>query len=995
MMLTPDDFAAFFDEVHDHGPFPWQERLLRQIVEQKGKWPSVLDLPTGTGKTAAIDISVFHLALEADRAEFRCAPVRIAFVVDRRLVVDDAYTRATKIQNALATAQAGSVAARVAERLRKFSHDGPPLIARRLRGGIPREGDWARTPTQPTVLCSTVDQIGSRLLFRGYGVSDSMKPVHAGLLGSDCLLLIDEAHLAEPFRQTLEWVRMYQGNNWRESSAHTAPGGVVLLTATPGGQSHNSFSLQDDDKAHPILKRRLTAAKPARLVPPDKAGRSDEDKSGGKEEAKSGKDLEYRIDRIVDEILTAYHHFKKPESGAVHPAIGVVVNRVSRARAIHKRLTDELKEEIEAGRLEAPSLMIGPARPLDRDELAKTLEPIRTRTWKQGEARALGKSILLVATQCIEVGVDIDLDGIVTEAAPLDALRQRFGRLNRAGRNIKPYAAIIATRSDVSMRQHDPVYGKAIKPAWDYLNQAARSNNGHVDFGIDAMQTLMAETPPPGDALTPKVDAPVLLPAHLDLLSQTAPIPAADPDISLYLHGPDRQPDAVTVVWRADIDPSEHRHDDDTRRLLVLAPPRSTEAIELPVWAVRGWLANADTALFERLADVAVNSSEEEAEAPVVREVFRWRGDEKESRWITPSEIRPGDVIVVPARYGGLDRFGWNPDARNSVYEIDIGRQAAEPFAGRRFVVRVAPGLLRQYVSEDALADALASAASGGWQDVRDALFGLSLPDDLRDDLGKLDHARKKQKVFVDLELYGRSDHRPRGVVFVAPFGIRGDIPSTDHDGQPNTTEDDTAGSMPGFPLTLAVHSLDVEEKAKLFATAAGLPAARVNDLKLAGFLHDLGKSDARFQAWLRYGDPLGSDPDEPEEILAKSGCVLPRAAREASGLPANWRHEACSVRLALAQDRVAEADDPELVLWLIGVHHGYGRPLFPHRDPTEKPGHVGPQSLAFDWRGLDWATLFARLKARYGVWELARMEAILRLADHRASEDRTKEASA
>ena len=549
-MLSADDFSAFFQEVHGYPPFPWQQRLFAQVAA-RGEWPDMLDLPTGSGKTAAIDIALFYLALQADLGPERRAPVRIAFVVDRRLVVDDAFERARKLETALVT-RVGDVTGRVAERLKVLSGDGPPVIARRLRGGIPREDDWARTPSQPTVLCSTVDQVGSRLLFRGYGVSDSMKPVHAGLIGSDCLILLDEAHLAEPFRQTLGWVECYRGEKWRKEKGG-GPWGFARLSATPGEKSEDVFSFDDDDRANLILRQRLEAEKPALLVGPVKPGKETaeaieiDDADDGSDS--STKNLARRAPVVVNQIKEGLKHFKSGENGVRRPVIGVVVNRVARAREIFAQLERQLLEKPEGGVEEEAIpefiLMIGPARPVDRDHLVEKLKPIRT-----GESRELERPLVLIATQCIEAGVDIDLDALITEAAPVDSLRQRFGRLNRAGRAIKPYAAIIADRTDISARVGDPVYGKAIKATWGYLAEGAKEEKSPtIDFGIDAMSSRM-EVLSDEDLnrmLTEKPNAPVLLPAHLDLLSQTSPVPAADPDVALYLHGPD--PSRIQSRW--------------------------------------------------------------------------------------------------------------------------------------------------------------------------------------------------------------------------------------------------------------------------------------------------------------------------------------------------------------------------------------------------------------------------------------------------------------
>jgi CRISPR-associated endonuclease/helicase Cas3 len=58
--LAEKDFAAFFQEVHGWPPFPWQRALLHRVLERG--WPALIDVPTGLGKTAVLDVAVFASA---------------------------------------------------------------------------------------------------------------------------------------------------------------------------------------------------------------------------------------------------------------------------------------------------------------------------------------------------------------------------------------------------------------------------------------------------------------------------------------------------------------------------------------------------------------------------------------------------------------------------------------------------------------------------------------------------------------------------------------------------------------------------------------------------------------------------------------------------------------------------------------------------------------------------------------------------------------------
>jgi CRISPR-associated endonuclease/helicase Cas3 len=1005
MMLTLDDFDAYFRAVHalngeETPPFPWQRALLNRVAERG--WPSLLDLPTGSGKTAAIDVAVFHLALEAGRGVDRRAPIRILFTVDRRIIVDAAYARAVKIAEHLKRAADGEdcpdVLRRVACALRKLS--GPradPLVAVRLRGGVPHDTDWARSPAQPLVAVSTVDQVGSRLLFRGYGVSRRMWPVHAGLVGADSLWLLDEVHLARPLDETLRAIgEGHAEDGFLAAVPRAVPFTAVRLSATPDARESDEhpklgepFRLGDEDRGDRVLGVRLTAAKPATLV----LDRGD------------------AVDAIVRQVEAML-------ASGCGPRLAVVVNTVRTARAAFMRLRRLLADRA------ACSLLIGRVREIDRPAV---IDEVRDLLAAPNRAEPPMPRIV-VATQTIEAGADFDVDTLVTEIAPIDSLRQRFGRLNRLGRPIEATAAILVPDRSEKERwaTAETIYGGAVRETARWLQEIAVKNV--VDFGIDAMDVTLAGCDPEfiGRLIAPKLSAPIMLPSYADDWATTSPPSSTTPAPDLFLHGRRTLRD-VQLVWRADVPIPTSREDQNAasswmESAMAIAPPASPEVVEVPIHHARrlieiGYfgrqIRRIDAPDNEPIADISVVTEEDD---DVSRRSFcrvprcwRYRDSRVPAdryRWVAFSDVRPGDLLIVPTTYGGYDQYGWADD---EVAEVpDAGLQANWEQRGR-VAIRVAPDTLRNARrfasagsdrSEDDHLPPLAAIwarivarvtkADGDAERIVTALRDMGdLPPNWYDALDALDGARPSFQTYD-----------PNGDPSFG-FGLFARAPRAAHSRaistQPSVSGDDDSSNT-GTTVTLEEHSRHVAAIASQFAEQLGLEPGLRAVVAAAGLWHDSGKIDPRFQADLR-GEAalyaLGLAGDDPRPPLAKSTRPFdPRAPR---ATPRGFRHEALSVALARMHPVIAEmpTEHRDLCLWLIGTHHGFGRPFFPPTaadddgelsvtiDGTTMTAQRTEMPIAID---SGWLELRLRVLRRWGAWETARFEALVRLADHAAS---------
>lgn len=384
-------FAELFEMLTDHKAYPWQERLFSLMVA--GRVPANISLPTGTGKTSIMAIWLLALASQAERHPFGISiPRRLVWVVNRRVVVDQATSEAEQLAVRLRNTENVVELRQVREALGKLSATASkesPLAVSTLRGQFADNAEWRNDPSRPAIVIGTVDMVGSRLLFAGYGRGFKSRPLHAGFLGQEVLLVHDEAHLEPAFQRLIGAIKSEQ-DRCREFRRLI----VMALTATSRGDSEKEFSLSEADWKDKDLQKRLRAKKGIAFHPVD-----DEK-------------------QIADAVYQRALEFK--DNGQ---AILVFLRKLEDVEKVVGKLQ---KSDLPVQRL------TGTLRGLERDALARE-DAIFARFMPGPTVAPQPGTVYLVCTSAGEVGINISADHLVCDLTPFDSMAQRFGRVNRFG----------------------------------------------------------------------------------------------------------------------------------------------------------------------------------------------------------------------------------------------------------------------------------------------------------------------------------------------------------------------------------------------------------------------------------------------------------------------------------------------------------------------------------------------------------------------------------
>lgn len=938
--ITRDEFGEFFaalDAALDaalnedpkgerkHYPFSWQEEVLDHICEH-GVWPERINAPTGSGKSSVVDIHLFANALAAVGAAPR-VPRRLCVTVGRRALVDNQVDRAYKILECMEKALAdesgeSDILRRVDEALQSFQtrndkQGNDPFEVGHIRGELSNRTLPVTDISACAIIAATPDMYGSRALFRGYGSTKAARPRETALLAMDTVMVLDEAHMNRQLLHTTQRIAQLQK---REVNLGVPTLQVVETTATPSTEDSESTTLGVDIEAldkpnDKELHRRVYSHKELMLHPIDKW------------DGKPGNAA--TVNAAVDAIKKFLAHREASEGSEEAHTIGCIVNHVRTAIAIKEALVKNKVLE----KAKEVQLLVGRMRPYDLENLQAEHSGLFT---TEGD-----KSVkVVVATQTLEVGIDVDFADLVTELAPASSLAQRFGRVNRLGRRKDSKVVVIEPASGDSVKKDAPPY-KAVdlSNAYAWLEALNGAENPSVN------PAAMVKNPPvqssPERLLYQRPEWPDLLE-----FSRTDENPYDEPDLDLWLHDSlDAETAMGGVIVRDNL------------------PSNTSAAMEI---LKTSYFAPSDRETFPANLKILQEILDYQDEHGVKPRKFLYRQGEI-SLWQdadhgaeSSQSLAPGDVLLLDMGSVPFTNQGIAVTQRELPSKKD--ELKAVPFLDDAEL----------YVAELYVYEKCADRE----KHFREYL-GLS-PEEAAE---LLDSQSTDGKKMIASELSTEAEGGQEVIAWYAEVT-----------GKESVEGSDIAQELVlAAPVLLDDHQNDVAERTRQLAENLGLAPEFSEALELAAKYHDEGKRDLRFQQM------LGADPDA--DALAKSGhrsVAEAYRARSRSALPRGWRHEQLSaLMVAASPEKVGEHRD--LVLRIIGCSHGHGRFSFAHDAGfLLKEGYL-PEGM--DYEALKeqatrlfnvgyWDNLMEQTSRTYGPYATAYLEAVERAADAQISRE-------
>jgi CRISPR-associated endonuclease/helicase Cas3 len=442
---------------------------------------------------------------------------------------------------------------------------------------------WRTDMHKPAIVVGTVDSLVSKALNRGYGIARATYPVDFALVTSGAHWVIDEVQLCPESTTTLRQIAAFA-----QAFGTAEPFGLTCMSATiPAGLLETVDNPTLGERVH-ILPEERVGELAVRLNAARTIRRLDADSGDYKAVAARALNLHRTgtltlvVLNTVDAAQNVFKHLKSRH--------GKCTLLHSRFRGVERgKLMNEVTED-----------------PDDR---------------------------IVVSTQVVEAGVDLNASALISEAAPWPSMVQRAGRCNRTGRidgaelwwippkTPHPYelADIDETVAELLKLEGEPVTGE------DLLNRSLRG---------------------------PDVQVSVLRKSDFTELFDTSPdLSGADIDVAPYVR--DAEDLDAQVAWA------------------TWTPEPNTGAPSAE--------AKAPAAMYrcrvplQKVKDLA-------SEVPV------WRMDQVLGKWTRVSQqarARPGEVLVVNAADGRYDpAIGFDPTAKESVPDSPVLLTKAELEAG-------------------------------------------------------------------------------------------------------------------------------------------------------------------------------------------------------------------------------------------------------------------------------------------------------------------------